>query len=568
MARLLDTRRLTGRNFLLPVPGAAAEVAFDAGDDGPAIEAAIRARVSAVGAPFGLDVSTMVFRHHPGGVSIAIVAPIDGLLTAADVLEVAIGAVVGTEVDPAVADGLPLTAATERNPHLLALVAEAERRNLPTVVDEEGLTIGLGCRGQTWPLLALPAIVDVPWSALGSIPVAMITGTNGKTTTTRLLASILGASGVTAGATSTDGVVIGGVTVDEGDWSGPGGARRVVRDQRVAVAALETARGGLLRRGLAFEGYDVGVVTNIADDHLGEYGVTDLAAMAEVKCLVGQGVHRDGVVVLNADDAWLMARVPWLQPKAIVLCGRRRGSTIDDHLAGGGSAWWVADHDGTATIVRGIGPVAPVAVIAVDDVPITFGGAAAYNVDNALAAAAAAAAMGIDDDTIRRGLMAFQPSAAQSAGRSNVLVHDGVTVVVDFAHNPAAIEALWGLVGNLRRTSSGKLIVCVGAPGDRLDPELQAFADAIAVATPDAVICRDMPDYRRGRLPGEVPTLLAARLKHQGLSNHQLSLADDDVPALQAALAMATPGDVVVFTPLVDTAGVFGCLRTAGFPVD
>jgi cyanophycin synthetase len=567
MARLLDTRRLTGRNFLLPVPGAAAEVAFDVGDDVPAIEAAIRARVSAVGGPFGLDVSTMVFRHHPGGVSIAIVAPIDGLLTAADVLEVAIGAVVGTEVDPAVADGLPLTAATERNPHLLALVAEAERRSLPTVVDEEGLTIGLGRRGQTWPLLALPAVVDVPWSALGSIPVAMITGTNGKTTTTRLLTSILGASGVTAGATSTDGVVIGGVTVDEGDWSGPGGARRVVRDQRVGLAALETARGGLLRRGLAFEGYDVGVVTNIADDHLGEYGVTDLEAMASVKCLVGQGVRGGGTVVLNADDPWLMARVPHLRA-TVVLCGRRRGAIIDAHLAGAGTAWWVADHDGAATMVRGEGSAPAIAVIAVDDVPITFGGAAAYNVDNALAAAAAAAAMGINDDTIRRGLMAFQPSATQSAGRSNVLVHDGVTVLVDFAHNPAAIEALWGLVRHLRGAGTGKLIVCVGAPGDRLDPELQAFADAIAVARPDTVICRDMPDYRRGRQPGEVPALLAARLKHQGMSDGQLFLADDDVPALLLALGAARPGDVVVFTPLVDTAGVFGRLREAGFPVD
>ena len=464
-------------------------------------------------------------------------------------------------VDAAVADGLPLTAATERNPHLLALGAEAERRSLPTVVDEEGLTIGLGRRGQTWPLLALPAVVDVPWSALGSIPVAMITGTNGKTTTTRLLTSILGASGVTAGATSTDGVVVGGV------WSGPGGARRVVRDQRVGLAALETARGGLLRRGLAFEGYDVGVVTNIADDHLGEYGVTDLEAMASVKCLVGQGVRGGGTVVLNADDPWLMARVPHLRA-TVVLCGRRRGAIIDAHLAGAGTAWWVADHDGAATMVRGEGSAPAIAVIAVDDVPITFGGAAAYNVDNALAAAAAAAAMGINDDTIRRGLMAFQPSAAQSAGRSNVLVHDGVTVLVDFAHNPAAIEALWGLVRHLRGAGTGKLIVCVGAPGDRLDPELQAFADAIAVARPDTVICRDMPDYRRGRQPGEVPALLAARLKHQGMSDGQLFLADDDVPALLLALGAARPGDVVVFTPLVDTAGVFGRLREAGFPVD
>ena len=584
MARLVDTRRLTGRNFLLPVPGAAAEVAFDAAQDTnegdaarcDALEAATRARVAtvvasveaSVGAPLGIDASTMVFRRHHGGLSMAIAAPVDALLTAADMLEVAVGDVVGTEVDPLVRDGLPATAAKERCPQVLALVVEAARRGVPTVVDEEGLSIGLGCRGQTWVLTGLPAIDDVPWASLGRIPVAMVTGTNGKTTTTRLLAAVLTASGGVVGATSTDGVVIGGVVVDEGDWSGPGGARRVVRDDRVELAVLETARGGLLRRGLAFEGYDVGVITNIAADHLGEYGVTDLGAMARVKCLVGHGVRAGGAVVLNADDPWLMEQAP-LMTAAVVLVGRSRSATIDAHLASGGAtAWWVEDSDGVATIVRGQGTAPAVAVVAVVDVPITFGGAAAYNVDNAVAAAAAAAAMGIDDDTIRQGLMAFQPSAAQSAGRSNVLVHEGITVVVDFAHNPAAIEALWGLVRHLRTSSTGKLIVCVGAPGDRLDHELHAFADAIAVANPDAVICRDLPDYLRGRLPGEVPALLSHRLVERGRDAAQVSLAVDDLDGLERALALAASGDVVVLTPLVDAAGVFGRLRTAGFAVD
>ena len=583
MARLVDTRRLTGRNFLLPVPGAAAEVAFDPGDAsgesesarGDVLEAAIRDRVAAVvttveaavGSMLGLAPSNMVFRRHDGGLSMAIAAPVDALLTAADILEVAVGDVVGTEVDPLVRDGLAATAAKERCPPLLALVVEAERRGVPTVVDEEGLSIGLGCRGQTWVLTALPATEDVPWASLGRIPVAMVTGTNGKTTTTRLLAAVLTASGAVVGATSTDGVVIGGVVVDEGDWSGPGGARRVVRDDRVELAVLETARGGLLRRGLAFEGYDVGVITNIAADHLGEYGVSDLGAMAQVKCLVGNGVRVGGSVVLNADDVWLMAQASLLTA-SVVLFGRTSSGIIEAHRARNGVAWWVQDDGGRATIVRAAGTTTPRAVVAVDDVPITFGGAAAYNVDNAVAAAAAAAAMGIDDDTIRQGLMAFQPSAAQSAGRSNVLVHEGITVVVDFAHNPAAIEALWGLVRHLRTSSTGKLIVCVGAPGDRLDHELQAFADAVAVANPDAVICRDLPDYLRGRLPGEVPALLRDRLVQRGFGAAQVSLAVDDLDGIAHALGMAASGDVVVFTPLVDTAGVFGRLSAAGFSVD
>ena len=334
MARLIDSRRLTGRNLLLEGTGAGAELDLDDADDNDvgfaALIAALTAAVAREGARVDLS-APLVVRRSGRHLSLALAAPIDALLTAAEMLETAIVSVVGAApvvgaaaAVVAAADEKPApltleeTRASERNDLFVALVDEATRRGVPTVSDDEGLTAGLGARGQTWPLTSLPT--PPPWSALATIPVALVTGTNGKTTTTRLLASILRAAGFVVGATSTDGVVIDGVVVEDGDWSGPGGARRVLRDRRVTAAVLETARGGLLRRGLALTGYDVAVVTNVAADHLGEFGIDDLDGMAEVKCLVARGLKPDGTAVLNASDPRLMAQATTMT-NAVALFG-------------------------------------------------------------------------------------------------------------------------------------------------------------------------------------------------------------------------------------------------------
>ncbi len=569
MARLLDTRRLTGRNLHLPGPGAAAEVLVEAGDDVVELETRLRRAIHETLTRLGLADETLRVRRSHQGLSLAVAAPDDALLTAADALEVAIHRVLGTGPGPAAAvDGVaaadPLvTRQQEMSPALVALTAEARRRALPFVVDDEGLGLGLGALGQTFRLDALPTPAAVPWSRLGAIPVALVTGTNGKTTTTRMLASILGHTGRVVGSTSTDGVVVDGVVVERGDWSGPGGARRVLRDPRVEVAALEAARGGLLRRGLPLDGYDVGVVTNVADDHLGEFGVDTLDDMADVKCLVARGVKPGGVVVLNGADPLLRARAPSCAGRVVFFAVDP--AVVRADLAAGGEAWCVDvvdPGDGRPFVVRGEGP-GRTAVIAVDDVPACFGGAARYNVENALAASAAARALGADDVAIAAGLRAFSSSTEANPGRGNVLRHGGVTVVVDFAHNPAAVAALGGLLAHLRGPA-GRLLACVGAPGDRLDSELEALADALAALGPDVVVLRELEHYRRGRAVGAVPGLLRARLRARGVTVEPADAADD-LDGLARVLAAARAGDVVVLTPLVDGEDVFAALAARGF---
>jgi UDP-N-acetylmuramyl tripeptide synthase len=598
VARLLDTRRLTGVNLHFSGPGAAAELVFDGDGNNDAVTvavtiAAIIDRVEAVFATIGVvvDRAAVVVRQRGHSVSLAIPAPIDRLMAAADGLELAIREVLDDPNDPAdvvAADAgdddddapMPLSALRaslavtlegERNAALVALVAEAQARRLPFFVDDDGLTLGLGRGGHSFALGALPAPTDVAWDTLSSVPTAFITGTNGKTTTTRLLTSILEATGEVGGATSTDTLRIASENVESGDWSGPGGARRVLRDPRVAWAALETARGGLLRRGLAFSGARVAVITNVAADHLGEFGINDLDDMAEVKCVVARGVADDGIVVVNADDATLMSQVRRDEARGfgrrLVLFARTRGDVLDAHLRAGGEAWWVDD----GAIVRGGGEDGgpePIAVTGVDDVPVTLGGALGFNVENALAAAAAAFAMGVADDVIARGLAAVAPDGAGTPGRGNVFVDDaGRVAVVDFAHNPAAVVALWSL---LRYVGDGqpprhRTLLCMGAPGDRQDAELQALAVAAASGKPDVVVVRELRGYLRGRAEGEVPTLLKASLRGAGVAADAIVDAADDVEGVVCALDAAHPGDVVALTPVVNMAGVLEVLHQRGF---
>ncbi len=591
MVRLLDTRRLTGRNLHLDGAGAAAELVVDVDDSDADVAVVLSAIVASIVDVFaGIDVvvdpAAVVVRRRATSLSIAVPAPIDRLMAAADGLELAIRLVVEplsppSPGPPPASDGdgegplsidalrasLTTTLAAEQNPRLVALAAAAAARGVPFFADDDGVSVGLGRGGFRFAADAVPDVDDVDWSAAAGVPAAFITGTNGKTTTTRLLTSILEATGEPVGATSTDTLRIAGENVDTGDWSGPGGARRVLRDPRVAYAALETARGGLLRRGLAFVGADVAVVTNVAADHLGEFGVNDLDDMAEVKLVVAQGVKEGGAVVINADDGILLRRARQTlsaEPRRRrVLFARTRGAVIDEHLAAGHEAWFV-DH---GVMVRGQGQ-ARVEVVDVASVPVTMGGALGFNVENALAAAAAASAMGVDDDTIARGLQALHPDGAGVPGRGNTFVDDaGRVVVVDFAHNPAAIMALWSMLHVIGdgQPKGHRTVVAMGAPGDRQDAELIALAVAVASGGPDLIVVRELRGYLRGRGDGEVPALLKASLRGAGVADSAIVDADDDVSGVIAAIDAAAPGDVVALTPIVNMPGVLQVLHERGF---
>ena len=557
---LRDIRRLTGKSYLLDRPGVAAELTFDPPLPGiaPAIELVHRV-VPVFFRRCGLAGEPLVCRPdgRGTGLTVAVEVPPDRLQTATDVLEEALldVAVWLEGREPATADRLvrELTErlASEHRPALLALLEAAAERGIPTLHDDEQLTIGLGCRGRSYALDALPAIAEVPWAALGSIPVILVTGTNGKTTTSLLIHAILRQTGQVTGTTSTVGVQVDGVAIEHGDWSGPGGARLVLRNPRVQLAVLETTRGGLLRRGLAFTGYAVGVLTNIADDHYADYGILDRQGMAQVKATVGHGVDPGGTVVVNADDGLLLDQRFTARR---VLFGRPSAAIVD-HLTAGGTAFFIDDGQ----LVRAQGPERT-AIVAVDAIPLAFGGAAPHNVHNALAAAAACDAIGIDVVSIAAGLKALRPTAALLPGRSTVLSNGEVTVVLDFAHNPESVGAVLRFVATWRPDSP--TVVSLGMPGDRTDADLHAVADVVTAARPVGVVLRELEPVRRGRAIREVPELLAVHMRAAGQAD--VHLVDDDRASVLRALELLTAGTLVVLA-IIDLPGVIEDLVARGF---
>jgi UDP-N-acetylmuramyl tripeptide synthase len=295
----------------------------------------------------------------------------------------------------------------EREPALIALRDAAAALGVAFLFDDDEATVGLGAGSLTWARGEMPAPAAVDWAAVYDVPVALVTGTNGKTTTVRLVAAMLTAAGFTAGVTSTDRIAVGGDVLDHGDYSGPGGARTLLRDRRVQAAVLETARGGLLRRGLAVEAVAAVAVTNIAADHLGDYGVETLDDLAAAKLLIAGAVVPGGRVVLNADDPLLAARGSGWPAPVTWFSLAPPGPSIAAHLAAGGDAAFL-DED---RLVLARGPHRRETVTTVANVPITFGGAARYNVANALAAIALAAALGLPSSAMAAGLAALRNDA-------------------------------------------------------------------------------------------------------------------------------------------------------------
>ena len=579
--RPIDVRRLTGRNFLTAVTGAAVELVFDTllpaqaadrSQDVAVVDAmvvALQHEVDAVFALVGLNDTQLTVRRHNTGMSVAVAAPRDVLAAAADALELAAlracEACAGRPLLPLEQEPLlPLVIEAlkaDRSPPLLAFMAAASRRALPLLIDEQGVTVGQGRYGRTWQYA--PSATRVQWEGLSRIPVAVVTGTNGKTTTTRFLAAMVRAAGHVVGHTSTDGVVIADSVAYAGDWSGPGGARLVLRDDRVEMAVLETARGGLLRRGLAVVDYDVGVITNVSADHLGEYGVHDVAAMADVKALVGHGVRREGTVVLNADDDLLVARSGSFSA-AVVMFSLTLSPAFAAHLHSGATGWCL-EQDALWRISGGVRH----RLLSTSEIPLAFDGAAPHNVGNALAAAAAGHALGLNDDAVAAGLRGLLPTARDTPGRSQVLQHLGVRLVLDFAHNRASIEATLAFINALRRRDEGggRLVVITGSAGDRSDDEIRAVVGAVHAGGADVVVVRELPKYLRGRAAGEVPTLMHAELRRLGMSQHAVIVGADDVAALTLALDSARPGDTIALLVQVDAPGVTTLLSSRGWLV-
>ena len=324
-----------------------------------------------------------------------------------------------------------------------------------------------------------------------------ITGTNGKTTTTRLTAHIYRQTGKVVGFTATDGIYIQEYLVEQGDNTGPYSAGAILKDPTVEVAVLETARGGILRSGLAFDSCDIGVVLNVAADHLGLGGIDTIEQMAKVKGVIAETVKAEGYAILNADDPLVAAMADKVNCKVAYFSLNPDNPIIIEHARRNGLA--AVYENGYLSILEGKWTLRVEKAV---NIPMTMGGKAPFMIANALASCLAAFAQGVDIEDIRQGVRTFQTSAEQTPGRMNLFDVKDYQVLVDYAHNPHGFKA----VGDFVRNWQGVKIGVVGGPGDRRDEDL-ILVGKISAGIFDQIIIKEDQDSR-GREPGEVADLI------------------------------------------------------------
>jgi len=372
------------------------------------------------------------------------------------------------------------------------------------------------------------------------IPVASITGTNGKTTTSRMLAHILKTAGHTVGMTSTDGVYIDGRLTVKGDMTGPTSAHIVLRDPTVDIAVLETARGGLLRSGLGYRRCDVSACLNVASDHLGLKGIDTLEQLAEVKRIVIE-VARD-TAVLNADDQLCLNMADYTQAEHVCYVTMNPAhALVKEHVRAGGRAV-VLEQGFNGDMITLYDKGTHFQIVWTHQIPATMDGKATHNVQNAMFATALAYSMHKSLDDIRHGLRTFGSTIFQAPGRMNVFDEHPFRVILDYGHNSAAIRSICQLVSRLE--VRGRRICVLAAPGDRRDEDIRAIADE-ASGHFDHYICR-ADDSRRGRGDAEIPEMLRDQLLANGVEAGAIDVIPDEVLAVAAALDMAREGDLLM----------------------
>jgi cyanophycin synthetase len=380
-------------------------------------------------------------------------------------------------------------------------------------------------------------IVDMlfPKGAPHDIPIVAVTGTNGKTTTVRMIANMLKGVGYKVGFTTTDGIYMRDRLIASGDMSGPYSAKVVLRDPMVDCAVLETARGGILREGLGYKMADVGVVLNVQPDHLGLKGIHTIEDLAKVKSVVAEMVRPGGVTVLNADDEQCVNMAQYCKEEIVYFSLRPSNPVIQEHL----------DNDHTAVVydrgyitIRGGESATPVARAV--EMPITLEGKALFNIQNALAAAAVGHAMALKIEEIRLGLISFFPSPEQTPGRTNFFSIKDFEVLLDYAHNPPAYENLIDMIAQLGHK---RRLFVFDVVGDRRDEDLIEICGLIAASCQHAVVYEDK--QLRGRAPGELMDLVEKALIENGLSAEAIDKIRDETEAIERTLSLAQKGDLV-----------------------
>jgi len=406
-----------------------------------------------------------------------------------------------------------------------------------------------GFRMHTAPSIGTPRnvaapVIDMlfPTGSPTRVPIVAITGTNGKTTTTRLIAHIFKQTGKRVGYTTTDGIYIGECLVEKGDTTGPYSAQVILRDPTVEVAILETARGGILRSGLGFDGCDVGVVMNVAADHLGIGDIDTIEDLARLKSVVVKTALPSGYAVLNADDPLVVAMAQAVQSQVAYFSMNSENPLIKAHIAAGGLA--AVYEDEFLTILKGDWKLRIEKAV---NVPLTLGGRAAFNIQNSLAASLAAFAQDVQIEQIRQGLATFVASSEQTPGRMNLFDLGKYHALVDYAHNPAGFKAIADFI----QKWEGEAIGVIGAPGDRRDEDIIELGQ-LAATMFSRIFIKEDKDLR-GRAPRVVADLLRQGVEE--VDRIPCITILDESEAIAAALDSAPQSSlVVIFPDKVDSA--------------
>ncbi|MDN5331025.1 MAG: cyanophycin synthetase [Tepidanaerobacteraceae bacterium] len=387
------------------------------------------------------------------------------------------------------------------------------------------------------PRPAAKAIVDMLFPENPpKFPLVAVTGTNGKTTTVRMIAGILSHHGLKVGMTCTDGVYIGELCIKKGDCSGPESARMVLLDPSVEAAVLEIARGGLIRGGLSYDMADVGIITNITGDHLGQDGVHTIEDLIFVKSLVAEQVKPEGYAVLNADDIATVEVRKRLKGNVIFFSLEEDNLVLRKHLCEGGRGVYVRDG---VIVLHSEETLLPLVKVA--KIPATMGGKAKHNAQNALAAVAAGWALGVPLETIKKALCAFKCDESNNPGRLNIIDGGRVRIILDYGHNPAAIEAV---IATAKAMNPARMIGVIASPGDRMDDAIVMLGQVAGRGFQRLVIKED--EDLRGRRPGEVASLLLQGALSAGLKKEQIDVILKESEAIAFALENAQEGDLVV----------------------
>lgn len=555
-----DSRRLTGPGLLWKHYGANLDVfveEFDKSEIAKVWSQEARKVLDAI----GWQAENSISRIFENGLNLAITAPIDQLYSSIFVAQIAwhftAHRLLETEADrlEGFVGELAPVMREEANPELLALQKLADEKAIDFLSDDDDVSLGHGTGSITWPVREIPPLDEIDWSALHNLPVALITGTNGKSTSVRLSAAIGEAAGIVSGTTSTDYVKIGDDILDRGDYSGPGGARMLLRDKRLELAFLEVARGGILRRGLPLRQAQAALVTNIANDHLGQYGVNTVEALADAKFAVARTLATDGTLVLNADDPLVVNNGLQAERKVCWFSLDPKNPQIRASKAAGQVCCWL--EGGMITFFDG---ETEQALLAAADAPVTMGGAAKFNIRNVMGALCLAKALGLKDEAIISGLTAFESKPEDNPGRCNEFTAKGARVFVDFAHNPHSVEAVSDALAHL---PSQRKFLLLGHAGDRSDQEIHDLTIAALAFKPDEIVIVELEEYLRGRELGEVSVIIEKACLKAGFDANCIAKADSPPKGTEVIIEKLQEGDLALLLVLDERDKVFELLEAA-----